>query len=101
MKKKSLTKKEIVHLAKLAGLSLTDSQIEKYKTQLEETISYIENLNELETKNVNPTSHTTFSTNVYFNDGEKNERALDLPAIFQNAKNKEKNYFKVSSIFDE
>jgi aspartyl-tRNA(Asn)/glutamyl-tRNA(Gln) amidotransferase subunit C len=101
MKKKSLTRDEIIHLAKLAGLSLTDSQIEKYKTQLEETISYIENLNELETKNVDPTSHTTSLTNVYFNDGEKNERALDLPAIFQNVKNKEKNYFKVSSIFDE
>ena len=101
MKKKGLTKEEIIHLARLAGLSLTDKEIEKYKSQLEETISYIENLNELETKNVDPTSHTTLLTNVYFNDGEKNERALDLSAIFQNAKNKEKNYFKVSSIFDE
>jgi aspartyl-tRNA(Asn)/glutamyl-tRNA(Gln) amidotransferase subunit C len=101
MKKKSLTKDEIIHLAQLSGLSLTDSQIEKYKTQLEETISYIENLNELQTEKVSPTSHTTSLTNVYFNDGEKNERTLDLSAIFQNAKNKEKNYFKVSSIFDE
>jgi len=101
MKKKSLTNKEIIHLARLAGLSLTKEEIQKYKTQLEETISYIENLNELETKNVNPTSHTTPLTNIHFNDGEKNERALDLSAIFQNAKNKEKNYFKVRNIFDE
>jgi len=101
MKKKSLTNEEIVHLAGLAGLSLTKEEIQKYKTQLEETISYIENLNELETKNVNPTSHTTSLTNIYFSDGEKNDRLLDQSVIFQNAKNKEKNYFKVRKILDE
>jgi aspartyl-tRNA(Asn)/glutamyl-tRNA(Gln) amidotransferase subunit C len=101
MKKKGLTKEEIIHLARLAGLSLTDKEIEKYESQLEETISYIENLNELPTEKVSPTSHTTLLNNVYFNDGEKNERLLGESAIFQNAKNKEKNYFQVKKIFDE
>ena len=101
MKKKSLTKDEIIHLAQLSGLSLTDSQIEKYKTQLEETISYIENLNELKTEKVNPTFNTTALTNVYFCDGEKNDSSLSNSEIFQDAKNKEKKYFKVSSIFNE
>jgi len=99
MKKKSLTKEEIIHLAKLAGLNLTDKEVEKYKIQLEETISYIENLNELDTEKVKPTSHTTSLTNVYFKDGQQNENAFSLSAVFRNAKNKEKNYFKVKKIF--
>ena len=101
MKKKSLTRDEIIHLAKLAGLSLTDKEIEKYKTQLEETISYIENLNELATDNVLPTSSATFLKNVFFDDGEKNKRGLNLEEVFQNTQNKESNCFKVKKIFDE
>jgi|GEM_PF-533378 len=97
MKKKSLTKEDVFRLARLAGLSLTDEEAEKYRTQLEQTIAYIENLNELPTDGVIPTFQTTALANIFFNDGEKNERLLDLLAVFQNTKNKEGNYFKVNS----
>jgi len=101
MKKKTLTKEEIIHLAKLAGLNLTDKEIKKYKIQLMETISYIKNLNELPTDNIFPTSHTTAVSNVFFQDGEKNTRVLNLREVFQNTKSKEKKYFKVRKIFNE
>jgi len=101
MKKKSLTKEEILHLAKLAGLSLNNKEIEKYRGQLTETISYIENLNELPTDDISPTSHTTALSNVFFKDEEKNTRGLNLVEIFQNTKSKEKKYFKVKKILDE
>ena len=35
---KKLTKEEVLHLAKLAGLELSDSEIEKNSEQLSETI---------------------------------------------------------------
>jgi len=101
MKKNSLTNEAVIHLARLAGLSLTEEEIKKYKRQLEETISYIDNLNELNTTNISPTSHAILLTNVFFKDGKKNERALNLGEVFQNTKNKENNYFKVKKIFDE
>jgi len=99
MKKKLLSRKDILHLANLAGLTLTDKEITKYKTQLEKTIAYIENLNELSTDNVLPTSHVTFLKNVFFDDGKKNERGLNLKEIFQNTQNKKDNYFRVKKIF--
>jgi len=101
MKKKALSKNDVLYLAKLAGLTLADNEVERFKSQLEETISYIENLNELATDNVLPTSHATFLKNVFFDDDEKNERSLDLEEVFQNTQNKEENCFKIKKIFDE
>jgi len=101
MKKKRLSKNDILHLAYLAGLNLDKKEIEKYKKQLEETISYIENLNELKTDNVFPTAYVAFLNNIFFSDNEKNERGLTLEEVFQNTKIKENNCFRVKKIFDE
>ncbi|OGK10063.1 hypothetical protein A2767_00345 [Candidatus Roizmanbacteria bacterium RIFCSPHIGHO2_01_FULL_35_10] len=78
MKKKVLTKEDILHLAKLSNLKLSDEEIEKYLKQLEETVEYVKNLDELKTDKVSPTSQTTNLTDVYFADGETNERGLKL-----------------------
>ena len=75
-KKRILTTEEIRHLAKLANLSLSDDEIKKYSKQLEETIEYVENLNELNTDRVKPTSQTTNISDVYFEDKEKNFRSI-------------------------
>jgi len=101
MKKSKLSKDDVLRLAHLAGLTLNEKEIEKYKKQLEETISYIENLNELKTDNILPTSYVNFLTNIFFIDEEKNERALTLEEVFQNTKNKKNNCFRVKKIFDE
>ena len=77
MSKSGLAKKDILHLAKLANLQLTEAEVEKYLNQLEQTLEYVENMKELDTKNVEPTSHATKVENVYFEDGTKNTRALD------------------------
>ena len=61
-----LTKEDVLHIAKLANLPLDDASIEKFQKQLSETINYVENLDELDTKDVKPTSHSTDLKNVYF-----------------------------------
>lgn len=98
MKKSKLTKEEILHLAKLSGLKLTEKEIEKYFKQLEETIIYVENLKDLNTKGAFATSQTTNISDVYFDDGEKNLRGLDSIEVLKNAKNKKNNYFVVKRI---
>lgn len=95
MKKNKLTKENILHLAKLSKLKLTNTEIEKYTKQLEETVDYVNNLNQLDTKNVNPTSQTTNLTNVFFEDGEENSQKLTLEEALVNAKNKKNGYFLV------
>jgi aspartyl-tRNA(Asn)/glutamyl-tRNA(Gln) amidotransferase subunit C len=100
MSKPALTKENIVHLAKLANLKLTDEEIEKFKDQLGETLHYVENLHELDTKNVTPTNHTTNSKNVVFEDGEKCTRQFTQEEALKNAPQKKGNFFYVKRIME-
>lgn len=98
MKKTILTRKDILHLAQLAKLNLSDKEIEKYQRQLEETVEYVKNLNELDTTDVSPTFQTTNLFNVGFDDGEKNSRLLSHQEAIKNAKDKKNGNFIVKRI---
>jgi len=98
MADKKLSKDEVLHLAKLAGLTLTEAEIEKNAAQLAETIDYIKNLDELNTDGVAPTNSVVDLSNVTFEDGEKNTRALSPEEAFSNGKNVKDNAFVVGRI---
>ncbi len=95
---KELTREEIIHLAKLANLTLTEEEIKKYQKQLTETLDYIENLNELDTANVAPTNSVVDLKNVTYEDGEENKQSLTPDEALQNTVKKKDNYFIVDRI---
>lgn len=97
---KNLTKEDILHLGTLASLSLSEQEVEQYKKQLSETIDYIENLNELDTDKVTLTSQTTSLRDVFFEDGEKNERSLSTDEAIQNFSKSKDGYFVVKRIME-
>lgn len=99
-KQVTLTREDVLHIAKLANLPIDDANIEKFREQLTETLNYVENLDELDTKNVKPTSHSTDVTNVYFEDGTKNERLFTQDEALQNAPKKKKEMFIVPRIME-
>lgn len=93
-KKKSkiqFTLNDVFHLSRLAQLKLTDKEAEKYRRQLEETLDYVRNLNELNTDNVQETLFLNLK-NVFFEDGKKNQRLLNVNNLI------EKKYFTVKKI---
>ena len=98
MTKKNLSSDDIAHLGKLSNLQLSDEEIEKYKTQIDETLDYVENLAELDTSHVKETSQITDLQNVTFEDGKKNERSLNLDQATMNAKNKKNGFLVVKKI---
>ena len=55
-------------IAKLARLKLTETEREKLDGYLEQVIDYIDQLNQLDTSNVQPTSHVLPVHNVFRND---------------------------------
>lgn len=57
-------KLDIAKVAKLANLTLSEEEEKKFEKQLEETITYIENLDEIDTTDVEPTSQVTGLENV-------------------------------------
>ncbi len=97
---KDLTKEDVLHIAKLANLHLDEKNIEKFRSQLSETLKYVENLDELDTKGVEPTSHSTNVTNVYFEDGVENTRQFTREEALKNGKKTKKGQFVVNRILE-
>ncbi len=59
-----ITIQEVEHVANLARLTFDEEQKEKLAEQLAEILDYIEQLNELDTEKVEPTSHAIPLKNV-------------------------------------
>lgn len=99
MSKTHLTKEDILRIARLANLSVTDEEeIKKYQEQLSETINYVENLNELDTKDVKPSSHSIDMANVMFADGIPNTRGFIAEQATANAQQHKKGLFVVPRV---
>ncbi len=59
---------DIDNIAKLARLKLTDAESDRLGGHLEQIIDYIDQLNQLDTSNVEPTSHVLPIHNVFRED---------------------------------
>jgi aspartyl-tRNA(Asn)/glutamyl-tRNA(Gln) amidotransferase subunit C len=98
MAKKILSKEEVLHLAKLAKLSLTDVEIKKNQKQLGETLDYIENLKQINTDKITSDFYTTSAKNVFEEDKISKKRTLSLVEVLKNSKGNKDNYFVVKRI---
>ena len=52
-----ITREDVIKVAELARLEFREEELEKFTEQLGNIITYIGKLNELDTKDVEPTSH--------------------------------------------
>lgn len=95
---KKLSGDEVKHIAKLAGLTLSESEVEIFSGQLSETILYVEKLNELPTEKVSSTSQTTGLKNVFREDEVKS--SFSQEQALGNAKKTYKGYFVTKPVFD-
>ena len=89
---------DVSHVAKLANLLLTDSEKKKFEKQLKDTIEYIENLNEVKTEGVEPTSQVTGLENVLRED--EVSPSLSQDEALSNAKSTHNGFFKMKRILD-
>lgn len=89
---------DVSHTAKLANLPLKDDEIKKFEKQLAETLTYIENLQEIDTKKVQPTAHVTGLENVLRED--KAEESLTQKQALSNAKKTHEGFIQVDNILD-
>ena len=60
----ALTPDQVRHVAKLARLTLTDAEVEKFTKDLGGIFDLIETLREVDTKDVQPTAQVTGLSNV-------------------------------------
>jgi len=66
-----ISRKEVEHVAQLARLTLTEEELEKMTGQLDNILSYVAKLDELDTSQVVPTSHVFSVSNAFREDVER------------------------------
>lgn len=59
-----LTRDDVLKLARLARLTLTDEEVEQYRAQLSEILKYVEQLQNADVAGLEPTSQVTGLKNV-------------------------------------
>lgn len=59
-----ISREEILKLAKLSKLRLSEDEIEQYQKELSEILDYVSQLSKVDTKNLKPTSQVTGLENV-------------------------------------
>lgn len=96
-----LTKADVLHVAKLAKLTLRDDEVERYGRQLSEVLKHVEELTEVDTSGIEPTSQTTGLENVYRQDQVMVGKSLSQDQAVSGTDEVYNGYFKVAAILSE
>ena len=89
----AITREEVLHVAKLASLELTDEEVDRLTDQLSAILEAVSKVSELDLTDVPPTSHPLELVNVWGEDEARPSLALD--DVFANAPAREDDLFKV------
>jgi len=89
---------DVKKIAKLANISLSKNEEKDFKKQLEETLKYVENLNEIDTENTVSTSQVTGLENITRED--ETAPSLSQQDALKNAKSTHNGFFKVKGILN-
>jgi aspartyl-tRNA(Asn)/glutamyl-tRNA(Gln) amidotransferase subunit C len=89
----AITREEVLHVAKLARLELTDEEVERLTGQLSAILDAVSKVSELDLDGVPPTSHPLALVNAW---GEDEPRpSLELDETFANAPARDGDLFRV------
>ena len=88
----------IEHLGRLARLSVSDDEKILFAKQIDNILHYMDKLNELDTGNIEPTSHVISLSNVVRED--LREDSLDREDALMNAPDKTDKFFRVPKIIE-
>ena len=91
-------KMDIEKVARLARLELSEGEKEILGSQLEQILTYMEKLNQLDTKGIEPTSHAIPMANVFREDEVKPSFPRD--EVLGIAPDKGDDHFKVPRIIE-
>jgi len=93
-----LSREEVVHVAALARLDLSEHELATLPEDLSSILTYVEKLGELDTKGVEPTSHVVAMETPFREDAVTNEPNPE--AALANAPRRDGNFFVVPAIIE-
>ena len=92
----NVSKEELLHIAKLADLNIKDDEVDNYLSNLQDILNFAEVVNNADTKGLEETIGENDKVNVFRKDEIKVFE--DNKALLQNAKEKERNMFKIPKV---
>jgi len=89
----------VKHVAKLSRIELGENEIRTFSEQLNVILEHINELNEVNTDNVEPTSHSISGVKNVFRD-DKLKGSLPQQEVLKNAPKQFKDFFGVPKIIE-
>jgi aspartyl-tRNA(Asn)/glutamyl-tRNA(Gln) amidotransferase subunit C len=92
----AISRDEVLHVARLARLALTDDEIERLTEELGAILDAVGVVAELDLGDVPPTSHPLDLVNVW--DEDEPRPSLPLDDVFANAPDRDGDHFRVPPV---
>jgi aspartyl-tRNA(Asn)/glutamyl-tRNA(Gln) amidotransferase subunit C len=88
-----ITRDEVLHVARLARLELSDDEVARFQEQLSNILEAVSKVSELDLAGVPPTAHPLEIANAWREDEPR--PCLPLDDVFANAPDRDEDYFRV------
>lgn len=94
----AISEEEIVHIAKLASLNLSDAEIERYSNDMTEILEFANMINSVDTDEITETIATNENYNVF----RKDEviQSIDRDILLKNAPSKDEGMFRIPKVIN-
>ena len=89
----AISRDEVVHVARLARLELTDEELDRFAGQLDAILEAVGKVSELDLSEVEPTLHPLALSNVWAEDEPRH--SLEVEEALANAPDREDDAFRV------
>ena len=93
-----ITREEIIHIANLAMLNLTEKEIERYTKDMQDILEYAEMINNIDTSNTDETIGTIEQKNVFRKDEVKEFGSREI--LLQNAPSQDEGMFRIPKVIN-
>jgi aspartyl-tRNA(Asn)/glutamyl-tRNA(Gln) amidotransferase subunit C len=88
-----ISKDEVLHVARLARLELSDDEVARFQEQLSDILDAVSEVSELDLADVPPTAHPLEIANAWAEDEPRDSLTLD--EVFANAPDRDDDQFRV------
>jgi aspartyl-tRNA(Asn)/glutamyl-tRNA(Gln) amidotransferase subunit C len=93
-----ITESEVEHIAKLARVDLTEKEKTKFTDEIGAILDYVNKLNELDVKSIEPTAHVTGQENILRNDSDPHNPGLYSDSIINQFPETKDTFNKVKGV---
>ncbi|MEE9523776.1 MAG: Asp-tRNA(Asn)/Glu-tRNA(Gln) amidotransferase subunit GatC [Thermodesulfovibrionales bacterium] len=93
-----ISDEDVSHIASLSRLKLSEEEKVKFQKQLNNILVYVDQLSDVDTEDVDPTSHVLNIENVFREDNKRDSTSAD--DALANSPDRSDNFYRVPKIIE-